>query len=122
MNLCHRVFCSSGRYFKSVEDGLLPWALAEVDIGDNVLEIGPGYGANIRVLIDKAGCQALTLAAARVQPARSLLEKCLDGCTFAASYLPAARAQRLADPGYHHGRPIAQQVSAHSDQYPSPAL
>jgi SAM-dependent methyltransferase len=54
MNLCHRVFCSSSRYFKSVEDGLLPWVLADVDLGDNVLEIGPGYGANIRVLIDKA--------------------------------------------------------------------
>jgi SAM-dependent methyltransferase len=54
MNLCHRVFCSSSRYFTSVEDGLLPWVLADVDLGDNVLEIGPGYGANIRVLIDKA--------------------------------------------------------------------
>jgi SAM-dependent methyltransferase len=54
MNLCHRVFCSSHRYFKSVEDSLLPWALADVDLGDNVLEIGPGYGANIRVLIDRA--------------------------------------------------------------------
>jgi SAM-dependent methyltransferase len=54
MNLCHRVFCSSSRYFTSVEEGLLPWVLAEVDLGDNLLEIGPGYGANIRVLIDKA--------------------------------------------------------------------
>jgi SAM-dependent methyltransferase len=54
MNLCHRVFCSSQRYFKSVEDTLLPWVLADVDLGDNVLEIGPGYGANIRVLIDSA--------------------------------------------------------------------
>src|ERR1700730_17792120 len=54
MNLCHRVCCSSGRYFKAVEDALLPWVLGDVDLGDNVLEIGPGYGANIRVLIDKA--------------------------------------------------------------------
>jgi SAM-dependent methyltransferase len=54
MNLCHRVFCSSHRYFDAVEGGLLPWVLADVDLGDNVLEIGPGYGANIRVLIDKA--------------------------------------------------------------------
>ncbi|HXO47574.1 MAG TPA: class I SAM-dependent methyltransferase [Mycobacterium sp.] len=54
MNLCHRFFCSSHRYFRSVEDTLLPWALADVHLGDNVLEIGPGYGANIRVLIDRA--------------------------------------------------------------------
>ena len=37
-----------------VEDALLPWALGDVDLGDNVLEIGPGYGANIRVLIGRA--------------------------------------------------------------------
>ena len=54
MNLCHRLCCSSDRYFKAVEDALLPWVLGDVDLGDNVLEIGPGYGANIRVLIDKA--------------------------------------------------------------------
>ncbi len=54
MNLCHRVCCSSNRYFKTVENRLLPWVLANVDLGDDVLEIGPGYGANIRVLIDKA--------------------------------------------------------------------
>ncbi|MBV8862672.1 MAG: class I SAM-dependent methyltransferase [Mycobacterium sp.] len=54
MNLCHRLCCSSPRYFKAVQDSLLPWALANLDLGDNVLEIGPGYGANIRVLIDKA--------------------------------------------------------------------
>jgi SAM-dependent methyltransferase len=53
MNLCHRVCCSSNRYFKAVETQLLPWVLADVDLGDDVLEIGPGYGANIRVLIDK---------------------------------------------------------------------
>jgi SAM-dependent methyltransferase len=53
MNLCHRMCCSSDRYFKAVEDALLPWALGDVDLGDNVLEIGPGYGANMRVLIDR---------------------------------------------------------------------
>jgi SAM-dependent methyltransferase len=54
MNLCHRLCCSSHHYFKTVEDALLPWVLGDVDLGDDVLEIGPGYGANIRVLIDKA--------------------------------------------------------------------
>jgi SAM-dependent methyltransferase len=54
MNLCHRMCCSSDRYFRAVEGELLPWVLGDVELGDNVLEIGPGYGANIRVLIDKA--------------------------------------------------------------------
>jgi SAM-dependent methyltransferase len=54
MNLLHRRCCSSERWAKSVKQELIPWTLAEVDLGDNVLEIGPGYGANIRVLIDRA--------------------------------------------------------------------
>jgi SAM-dependent methyltransferase len=54
MNLCHRLYCSSGRWAKTVENELLPWALADIELGGNVLEIGPGYGANIRILIDKA--------------------------------------------------------------------
>lgn len=53
MNLCHRLCCSSNRYAAAVERRLMPWALADVDLGDSVLEIGPGYGANIRVLVDK---------------------------------------------------------------------
>src|ERR1700749_4503220 len=54
MNLCHRLCCSSGRYFKAVEDALLPWVLGDVNLGDNVLEIRPGSGPNIRVLLAKA--------------------------------------------------------------------
>lgn len=51
MNLCHRVCCSSDYWARTVEKQLLPWALADVDLGDNTLEIGPGYGANMRVLV-----------------------------------------------------------------------
>lgn len=53
MNLAHRRICSSDRWAKRVEDDLLPWVLADVDLGDNTLEIGPGYGAILRVLVDK---------------------------------------------------------------------
>jgi SAM-dependent methyltransferase len=53
MNLCHRLVCNSDRWAKQVEDQLLPWVLADVDLGDNTLEIGPGYGAILRVLVDK---------------------------------------------------------------------
>jgi SAM-dependent methyltransferase len=53
MNLCHRLCCSSNRWANTVESQLLPWVLADVELGDNTLEIGPGYGANLRVLLDK---------------------------------------------------------------------
>lgn len=53
MNLFHRLYCRSDRWARGVADELLPWALADVDLGDNTLEIGPGYGANLRVLVEQ---------------------------------------------------------------------
>jgi SAM-dependent methyltransferase len=53
MNLCHRLWCSSNRWAKEVEHRMLPTVLADVDLGDNTLEIGPGYGAFLRLLVDK---------------------------------------------------------------------
>lgn len=52
MNLVHRLCCSSRYWARSVERDLLPWALADVDLGENALEIGPGYGANLRCLVN----------------------------------------------------------------------
>jgi SAM-dependent methyltransferase len=53
MNLAHKLCCSSDRWAKQVEDELLPWVLGDVDLGDNTLEIGPGYGAILKVLVDR---------------------------------------------------------------------
>jgi len=54
MNLLHRWLCSSELWANSVRDGLLPWALEGVELGPRTLEIGPGYGATLRVLIERA--------------------------------------------------------------------
>ena len=51
MNLVHRLCCASNYWAKTVERKLLPWVLRDVDLGDNTLEIGPGYGANLRALV-----------------------------------------------------------------------
>lgn len=51
MNWLHRRLCSSPRWAETVEQQLLPWTLNDVALGSDVLEIGPGYGANLRVLI-----------------------------------------------------------------------
>jgi ubiquinone/menaquinone biosynthesis C-methylase UbiE len=50
MNRLHSIICSSGRWQKVVERELLPWGLKEAELGDDVLEIGPGFGATTRVL------------------------------------------------------------------------
>ncbi|MEV4501586.1 class I SAM-dependent methyltransferase [Streptomyces klenkii] len=55
MNLIHRRLCSSDRWFRAIRDELLPWALEDVPLGEDCLEIGPGYGATTRVLVRKVG-------------------------------------------------------------------
>jgi len=54
MNLLHRRRCSSAGWAEMVQEQLLPWALTDVQLGDRTLEIGPGYGATLRVLVEKA--------------------------------------------------------------------
>ncbi|WP_030674160.1 class I SAM-dependent methyltransferase [Streptomyces sp. NRRL B-1347] len=53
MNLAHRKLCSSEKWARTTRELILPFALDGVDLGDDVLEIGPGYGANLRVLVDR---------------------------------------------------------------------
>jgi SAM-dependent methyltransferase len=45
MNLLHRWLCSSSRWKQVAEERILPWTLDGLELGPNVLEVGPGYGA-----------------------------------------------------------------------------
>ena len=42
--------CGSDEWRQVVRDEILPWAMGDVDLGDDVLEVGPGYGATTEVL------------------------------------------------------------------------
>jgi len=44
VNLFHRWYCRSDRWARAMQDYILPWALGDLELGDNVLEIGPGPG------------------------------------------------------------------------------
>ena len=44
MNRLHRWICRSGFWKKFLHDEMLPWALKDVDLGQNLLEVGPGPG------------------------------------------------------------------------------
>ena len=55
MNRIHNLLCSSGWWARSVENELLPWGLKGIDLGDDALEIGPGFGATSRVLVGRPG-------------------------------------------------------------------
>ena len=50
MNRMHRRLCSSTHWAATVTERM-PRDLADVDLGDDVLEIGPGFGATTRVLL-----------------------------------------------------------------------
>jgi SAM-dependent methyltransferase len=64
VNRLHGVICSSRWWGRTVDRELLPWVLDGVELGDDVLEIGPGFGATTRVLARRAG----TLTALELEP------------------------------------------------------
>ena len=55
MNRVHNLYCSSDRWARGAREKLLPWGLSGVELGDNVLEVGPGFGATSQVLAERPG-------------------------------------------------------------------
>lgn len=53
MNDNHK-FCGSDEWRAIVRESILPSALVDVDLGDDLLEVGPGYGATTDVLAEWA--------------------------------------------------------------------
>ncbi len=50
MNDRHLVLCASTEWFDAVRNWIVPWAVEGVDLGDDVVEMGPGPGATTDVL------------------------------------------------------------------------
>jgi ubiquinone/menaquinone biosynthesis C-methylase UbiE len=50
MNRVHRWYCRSSRWSAVLKNMLIPWVLDGVDLGDEVLEIGPGPGLTTDLL------------------------------------------------------------------------
>ncbi|HEY5914013.1 MAG TPA: class I SAM-dependent methyltransferase [Verrucomicrobiae bacterium] len=76
MNWFHRQVCSSGRWRRRLERELLAWALQGVQLGDDVLEIGPGPGVTTDLL--RGRTQHLTALEVDATAAAAL-QKRLDG-------------------------------------------
>ena len=50
MNQTHLEMCASAEWAEAVERWIIPWVLDSVDLGDDVLEVGPGPGLTTDVL------------------------------------------------------------------------
>lgn len=102
MNEGHLQFCASGEWRQLIEETILPEALAGIDLGPDVVEVGPGPGLTTDVLRrladhvtavefdpDLAGALARRLAGSNVKVVRgdaTALELSDDSFTGAASF------------------------------------
>lgn len=53
MNRFHRWYCRTGHWRHTIQDQIVPWVLRDIDLGDDVLEIGPGPGLTTDVVARK---------------------------------------------------------------------
>lgn len=54
MNALHRWYCRSDHWRRATHDAMLPWALHGIELGDAILELGPGPGATTDWLRQRA--------------------------------------------------------------------
>ena len=52
MNKAHLVFCSSDEWAESLKKYIIPGGIGGVDLGDDVLEVGPGPGRTTEIIKD----------------------------------------------------------------------
>jgi SAM-dependent methyltransferase len=76
MNEQHLALCSSAEWADAMARWIIPWTLADVDLGDDVLEIGPGPGRTTEILRTLAG--ALTAVEIDAQLAADLATRLAD--------------------------------------------
>jgi SAM-dependent methyltransferase len=55
LNRLHHWYCSREAWKRHVREDLVPAALEDVDLGDDVLEVGPGFGPATEVLAKRPG-------------------------------------------------------------------
>ena len=77
MNRVHRVLCRSSWWRDALENRILPWALDGLQLGNDVLEVGPGPGLTTDLL--RARVARLTCVEIDDRLAASLAERTAGG-------------------------------------------
>jgi SAM-dependent methyltransferase len=73
VNKAHLAFCGSDEWREAVTKWILPWALDEIDLGADVIEVGPGPGLTTDGL--RHGVERLTAVELDVDLAAALSER-----------------------------------------------
>jgi SAM-dependent methyltransferase len=73
MNKEHLAFCASDEWREAVTKWILPWALTDIDLGRDVIEVGPGPGLTTEEL--RHGVERLTAVELDVDLASALRER-----------------------------------------------
>ena len=73
MNEEHLAFCASDEWREAVTKWILPWALTDIDLGNDVIEVGPGPGLTTEEL--RHGVERLTAVELDVDLAAALRER-----------------------------------------------
>jgi len=114
MNHLHHWYCCSDRWKQRLEHEVLPWSLAGVNMGDDVLELGPGPGLTtdwLRRHCDRLTC--LELDSALAQSLRQRLGNgnvdVQDGDATAMPFRDEAFSTVLSFTMLHHVPSSAQQ-------------
>jgi len=76
MNSDHMQVCASDEWRAMVQDQIMPWALGETELGDDVLEVGPGFGVTTDVL--RVNIARITAVEINVDLATRLAERLAD--------------------------------------------
>ncbi len=86
MKLFHRWYCQSCQWRRKLDQTILPWALSGIELGDEVLEVGPGPGSTtdwLRLRSTQVTCVEMDFALARSLSRRmantNVIVRCADG-------------------------------------------
>jgi SAM-dependent methyltransferase len=119
MNRVHNVLCSSGWWAGVVERELVPFGIDGIDLGEDVLEIGPGFGATTRVLAERVHrLSVVELEARYCERLRSELDGAVSVTQGDATQLPYADGRFSAVLCFtmlHHIPTVAQQDRAFAE-------
>jgi ubiquinone/menaquinone biosynthesis C-methylase UbiE len=120
MNRTHNIVCSSAWWARRAEHELVPFGVDGLELGDDVLEIGPGFGATTRVLAQRtARLSVVELDPGYCERLRSELPDgtvtVTQGDATALPYPDASFSAVLCFTMLHHIPTVAQQDQAFAE-------